>query len=65
MSAIEPITTQISKYNHDWEDLFWAMAKGDVLAYKEIKKMNVLNFWGFFDRWKKEQEAEIKKHRKK
>lgn len=28
------------------------MAKGDVSNYKEIKKMDVMEFWTFFDKWK-------------
>lgn len=43
------------------------MAKGDVTAYREIKKMDVFEFWAFFDKWRErtqqEREAAIKKER--
>lgn len=50
-----------------WQELWWNMAKGDVTAYREIKKMDVFEFWTFFDKWRErtqqEREAAIKKER--
>lgn len=68
MSAnTEPIHVQMISHRKTWQELWWNMAKGDVTAYREIKKMDVFEFWAFFDKWRErtqqEREAAIKKER--
>lgn len=66
MSASQrPIHAQIIEHRKVWQDLWWGMAGGDATAYREIKKMDVLEFYSFFDKWreKNERDAEIIKKR--
>lgn len=67
MSAIEvPLQAKILEHRKVWQELWWGMAAGDVTSYREIKKMDVLEFYSFFDKWreKNEREAEMMKKRK-
>ena len=50
MSAL-PLVEDILEFRHKWEDLWWAMSENDVLKYKEIKKFDVVTFYGVYDRW--------------
>lgn len=60
MSADRPIVIETIEHKKRWEDLWWNMSNGDILAYKEIKKMDVFDFWSFFDRWRAKQKEEVK-----
>jgi hypothetical protein len=42
-----------------WQELWWKMADGNVTGYREIKRMDVMEFWGFFDRWRDRTKQEI------
>lgn len=52
MSANEPISQQIQKHRQTWQELWYAMAKGDPLAYKEVRSMQVMEFYPFFNKWR-------------
>ena len=41
-----------------WHELWWNMSNGDVTAYRDIKKMDVFEFWTFFDKWRERNERE-------
>lgn len=34
------------------------MSKGDVTSYRDIKKMDVFEFWTFFDKWREKNERD-------
>ena len=42
---------QIDRIRKEWIDLFWLMANGDAIKYAGIKKINVFEFWQFFENW--------------
>lgn len=54
----KPLHTQIVEHRKMWQELWWNMAKGDVTAYREIKKMDVFEFWAFFDKWREQNDRE-------
>lgn len=56
MSAVSTIIEDIKKIKNVWQKLLWEMANGDVKAYKELKSMDVFEFYPFLDNWKARQE---------
>lgn len=51
MSA-KPNIVQMMEYRKGWEDLFWILAENDVSKYNEVKKLEVVQFYTFLDKWK-------------
>lgn len=60
MSANEPISQQVQKHRKTWQELWYAMAKGDPIAYKEVKSMDIMEFYPFFDKWRVQMKNEQK-----
>ena len=65
MSADKTIALESIEHKTSWEELWWSMSKGDILAYNQIKKMDVFEFWPFFDRWRAKQKEDIEKSKRK
>ena len=42
---------EILEFRNKWEDLWWAMSDNDVMRYAEIKKLDIIAFYGVYDRW--------------
>lgn len=34
------------------------MADGDITGYRDIKKLDVFEFWSFFDKWRERNQKE-------
>jgi len=49
---------QINAHREMWQELWWGMAKGDVTAYNQVKKMDVFEFYSFFDKWRNQNQRE-------
>lgn len=66
MSAGEvPMIKQIEDHKKTWRELWLNMAGGDVIKYKEIKKLDVLTeFWPYFDFWRQQQTKKLENLRK-
>ena len=45
---------QIFEHRKDWEDLWWILAENEILKFNEIKKLEVVQFYRFLERWKEE-----------
>lgn len=58
MSAEKPLIIQIADHRKMWQELWWNMAEGDITGYREIKKLDVFEFWGFFDKWRERNQKE-------
>ena len=58
-----PIQSQIHEHRAMWQELWWNMANGEAMAYREIKRMDVFEFYSFFDKWRdrNNREAEMAK----
>lgn len=37
------------------------MAEGDITGYREIKKLDVFEFWAFFDKWRERNQKEAER----
>lgn len=48
----------INEHKNTWQELWWNMAEGEVTAYREIKKMDVFEFYSFFDKWREKNKRE-------
>ena len=46
-----PLVEEILEFRNKWEDLWWAMSDNDVMRYAEIKKLDIVEFYGVYDRW--------------
>jgi len=46
-----PVVEEILEFRNKWEDLWWAMSENDVMKYAEIKRLDVITFYGVYDRW--------------
>lgn len=51
MSA-KPHIVEVMKHRKDWEDLLWILAENDVIKYGEIKRLEIVQFYHFLERWK-------------
>lgn len=58
MSAHKPIHQQTAEHRKMWQELWWRMADGEIGGYREIKKLDVMEFWSFFDRWRDKNQKE-------
>lgn len=65
-ASLKPIQVQIHEHRAMWQELWWNMGSGEVTAYMDIKKMDVFEFYSFFDKWreKNKREAEMVKQHK-
>ena len=59
-----PILREIENHRKIWRELFWNMAEGDVTRYNEIKRLNVFEFWKYFDFWRERMSKRIEANRK-
>lgn len=66
MSAEQrPIIEHIKEHKKVWENLWLNMADGDIIKYKEIKRMNAISeFWFFFDSWREKQQQLIEEYKR-
>jgi hypothetical protein len=62
--SAKPNVEQIIEHRIAWNDLFWMIAENDVLKYKEIKKLEVAQFFTFLEKWKEMIEEKIKQAKK-
>lgn len=51
MSA-KPNFVFVLEHRKEWEDLWWILADNDVTKYNEIKRLEVVQFYNFLERWK-------------
>lgn len=49
------------KHRKEWEDLWWILAENDVTKYNEIKRLEVVQFYNFLERWKEVMRQRTKK----
>lgn len=63
MSA-EPTVVHVLKHRNEWEDLWWLLAENDVLKYKEIKRLEIVQFYNFLERWKEAMKKKIQNQTK-
>jgi hypothetical protein len=40
------------KHRKDWTDLLWVLAENDVQKYNELRKLEIVQFYDFLERWK-------------
>lgn len=43
---------EVFEHRKDWEDLFWILAENDIVKFKEIRRLEVVQFYSFLERWK-------------
>lgn len=65
MSAGIPIYKDIQQHKKVWQELFFSMTDGDPVKMNEIKRMDVTDFWGFFDLWRMKQKSKIEEYNNK
>lgn len=46
----------------EWEDLWWILAENEIVKYNEIKKLEVVQFYRFLERWKIAMKNKTKKN---
>lgn len=57
----KPLLTEILDIREDWRRIWYAMAKGDPIRMSEITKMEVADFYSYYDKWIAEVKTENKK----
>lgn len=61
-----PITQDIKQHTKTWQELWYRMSDGDIVRYKEIKRMDALaEFWNYFDLWSDKQNRSLEEYRRK
>ena len=64
MSA-KPTVVEVLEHRKEWEDLWWLLAENDVLKYNEIKRLEIIQFFNYVERWKIAMKKKIKQNQGK
>ena len=60
LSAI-PYEVEVFEHRKQWEDLWWVLADNDIIKLKEIKGLEVVQFYNFLARWKETMKKKLNK----
>lgn len=55
---------EILEHRKQWEDLWWLLADNDVIKYNEIKRLEIVQFFNYVERWKIAKKKEINKNKR-
>ena len=56
----KPNVQQVIEHRQQWNDLFWLISETDVTKFKEIKRLEVAQFFLFLEKWKEMIENKLK-----
>lgn len=54
---------QINEVRNDWISLFWNISDGNPQSFDTVKKMNVFEFWAFFEKWEQKIKQQIENNK--
>ena len=58
--SAKPHFVFVLEHRKEWEDLWWILADNDVTKYNEIKRLEVVQFYNFLERWKEAMRKKTK-----
>lgn len=56
----KPNVVEIIEHRKNWEDIWWLLAENDVVKYNEVRKLEVVQFFTFLEKWKEMIEKKMK-----